>query len=249
MMTRLTALLSLLCAASIIYGLSVRRLNSGTSFYLVWIALGGALAVLIVSMQLKLYAFLPPALLTAGRTAGLLLFLLFLSAECLIAAGFRQEIKDTAGYLIVLGAQVDENGPRPALAYRLARAAAYLEEHPETVCIVSGGKGYNEPSSEASVMKEYLLRKGIDEERILEENRSRNTSENITFSMELMKDTDSTVGIVTNNFHVFRAVSIARKKGLKKAFGLPAQSDPFYLPNNMLREFFGVVKDAVKGNL
>ena len=57
------------------------------------------------------------------------------------------------------------------------------------------------------------------------------------------------VGIVTNNFHVFRSVAIARKQGLADVCGIAAPSTAFYLPNNLFREVFGITKDALWGNL
>jgi len=52
------------------------------------------------------------------------------------------------------------------LRYRLDEAYRYLKDDPETICIVSGGQGYNEPCQEAEVMKKYLEDKGIDSSRI-----------------------------------------------------------------------------------
>ena len=57
------------------------------------------------------------------------------------------------------------------------------------------------------------------------------------------------VGIVTNDFHVFRGVSIAQKQGYEDVYGVPAGSHRLYLPNNMLREFCGVCKDKLFGNM
>lgn len=82
-------------------------------------------------------------------------------------------------YIIVLGAQVKESGPSVVLRYRLDRAVSYLKENDNTLVIVSGGKGINEPATEASVMKEYLINEGINEERIIIEDKSNTTKENL----------------------------------------------------------------------
>lgn len=144
-------------------------------------------------------------------------------------------------YIIVLGAQVRKDGPSPVLKYRLDKAVEYLNENPDTVCIVSGGQGSNEPWSEAEGMARYLQEKGIDTARILTEDQSQTTGQNITNSKKLMKE-GASVGIVTNNFHVFRALQIAKKYGLSDVCGIAADSTPKYLPNNMLREFFAEMK-------
>lgn len=97
-------------------------------------------------------------------------------------------------------------------------------------------------------MKQYLMAAGIAGERILMEDRSGNTSQNLKFSAGLIDTENSRVVIVTNNFHMFRALGIAKKQGYS-AEGLSAGSVVWMLPNNMLREFLGVLKDFAVGNL
>ena len=75
------------------------------------------------------------------------------------------------------------------------------------------------------------------------------TSENIAFSAALIGGTDKDVGIVTNNFHVFRGVMLARHAGFEDACGISARSNVYFQPNNLVREFFGIMKDLVCGNL
>lgn len=161
-------------------------------------------------------------------------------------------------YMIVLGSQVRADGPAVITKYRLDRAREYLKDHPETVCIVSGGQGKNEPAPEAVIMKQYLVQKGIPEEQILTEDRSLNTIENIRNSKAMIlkqksaegnAEIEDRVGIVTNNFHVFRGVMLARHAGFRKVSGIAAYTNPFYLPNNMLRETCGILKDFLCGNL
>ena len=125
----------------------------------------------------------------------------------------------------------------------------FLEENGETLCIVSGGQGPNEPFSEAEGMKAYLVSKGIPEERILTEPDSRSTKENLTNSMAYFDPETDTVGIVTNDFHVYRSCAMAQKAGIRYAYGIDSGSTPFYLPNNMLREGLCVIKDHLEGNI
>lgn len=183
------------------------------------------------------------------KLAGLIFILLFLIVEGIIISGFFEHGRKDLDYVIVLGAQVKEGRPSVVLQYRLDRAYEYLMENADTICIVSGGQGSNELVSEADIMKSYLVDKGIPSYRILVEDRSRNTEENIRFSFELIGDLQADIGIITNNFHVFRGSAIARKKGALNVFGISASSNPLYLPNNMLREFFAVTKDKLCGNI
>jgi uncharacterized SAM-binding protein YcdF (DUF218 family) len=117
------------------------------------------------------------------------------------------------------------------------------------MCVVSGGQGPDEPFPEAQGMAAYLVQHGVAPERIMQESRSTNTVQNIAFSLELIGSTNYRIGIVTNNFHVFRAVRTARKAGLRNACGIAGYSTPWYLPNNLLREAMGVVKDFLVGNI
>ena len=173
----------------------------------------------------------------------------FVLTEALIFSGFFADGREGLDYIIVLGAQVKENGPSYVLQKRLDAAYAYLKDNPNTVVIVSGGQGSNEPATEARCMYDYLTEKGIEPERILMEEASENTVQNIRYSMKLFDWENASVGIVSNNFHVFRGVHLARAAGCREVCGIAAGSHPFYLPNNMLREFFGVVKDFLTGNL
>ena len=162
-----------------------------------------------------------------------------------MVSGFFEEGKDNLDYIIVLGAQVRESGPSVVLKYRLDRAIDYLEENPDTKCIVSGGQGKNEPFAEAVGMADYLQKNGIDGKRIIVEAESRTTEENIKNSKTFLEE-DASLGIITNDFHVFRALQMAGEQGLSEACGIAADSSKLYLPNNMLREFFAEIKHLVK---
>ena len=161
---------------------------------------------------------------------------LFILTEMLIIRGMSAGRYGEYTYLIVLGAQVD--GRR----IRLDRAAGYLKEHPDTRVIVSGGKGNGEEISEADAMKEYLVQKGIEGKRILKEGRSRTTKENLRFSQAYIEDLDQPIGIISNNFHLYRAVCYAKKAGYGQPCPLAADCHPLLLPNYMVRECLAVWK-------
>ena len=78
---------------------------------------------------------------------------------------------------------------------------------------------------------------------------SGNTWGNLHYSSAFLNPAEDSVALVTNNFHVFRATGIARKMGYEKVSGLAADSYPLMIPNNLLREFFGVIKELLVGNL
>jgi uncharacterized SAM-binding protein YcdF (DUF218 family) len=115
--------------------------------------------------------------------------------------------------------------------------------------IPTGGQGPDEHISEAQGMYDYLIEKGISHDRIIMEDKSENTYQNLIYSAELLDKEKEAVGVVTNNFHVFRATKIAQKAGYEKVYGIAARGEPFLQYNNMMREFLGVVKDFLVGNM
>ena len=235
-------ILIILGILSILYGFMILGVGSGTKFWLIWELLGGFFflwAFLVYKKFFVLYKKLGlmfHAIIAAGFTTIMIL--------CgMIATGFYNKGSDDLNYIIVLGAQV-----REVLQYRLDAAIEYLQENEDTICIVSGGQGVNEPFPEAKGMADYLIKRGIDSKRILLEDLSGNTVENIKYSKELLDESYENVGIVTNNFHVFRAVQIAKAQKLKGVCGIAAYSNIYYLPNNVLRECLGIMKDWMFGN-
>ncbi len=232
-----------------LYGLLVRSIGSGTGFFIVWLAMSFLALLFAAAAHFHLWSMLP-----GWIKVMLLVFIVvaagvFIFVEAQIISAFKEKPEKDLDYLVVLGAQIHETGPSVVLRYRLDTAREYLEENEGTLCIVTGGQGYNEPYPEAVGMKDYLITHGVDEERIFLETESENTKENLENAKALFDPEHDRVGIVTNNFHVFRALSLARKADIRECCGIPAGSTPLYLPNNMLREFLGVVKDYTCGNL
>lgn len=245
-MTVLCILAAFLC---FLYCFIVFRIRSGSHFYLIW-ALGGLFFIgLALMVRFDLWSQFPLVLRRA--VCGVLIagILAFVVAEGCIFAHYRDKGRPGLDYIIVLGAQMKPGGPSVVLRFRLDAAYDYLIANEDTLCVVSGGQGANEPCSEAEGMYTYLVEKGIAPERILMEDKSTDTAENIAFSAELIGGTDKDVGIVTNNFHVFRGVMLARHAGFEDACGISARSNVYFQPNNLVREFFGIMKDLVCGNL
>lgn len=242
--------LYVLGAGCILYCIGIGINGFGTYFFLLWGGIGAACLGLgaLIGHRGLMAAIPRPVKIAAGAVAcgGALCFC---TVEGMILSEYGAEAAPGADYCIILGAQWKASGPSSVLRRRLDRAVEYLKENPRTKVIVSGGKGDNEPIAEAQGMCEYLVKAGIDRERILVEDQSRNTYENLVLSGELLDKEKHRVVIVTNNFHVFRALGIAKKQGYGKVEGLAADSVLGMGPNNLLREFFGVAKDFVVGNL
>lgn len=220
----------------------------GTMFFLIW-AVAGVAAILWGLYGKKILEAMPLWIKRCFFVFVTICVVIFVVVEGMVISGFFTKAPADLDYIIVLGAQLKENGPSYVLRLRLDEAYEYLVENENTKVIVSGGQGANEPDTEAQGMYDYLVAKGIDPARIITEDKSTDTSENILFSKEIINSEIDSVGIVSNNFHIFRAVRLAKAAGYEEVYGIGARSNRWYLPNNMLREFFGVAKDFVMGNL
>lgn len=236
----------ILSACCALYGFLIMSIRSGTHFYRVWYGLALICLALYFAAGKGLWRKLSKTTRKIIFAALCLCIALFAVVEGFILSGFDEKGEEDLDYLIVLGAQVKEDGPSYILKRRLDRAIVYLKENPATVCITSGGQGYNEPFPEAEGMARYLEENGIGKDRIIREPDSSSTEENIRNSLRFIPE-GSSVGIVTNNFHVFRAVQTAKRLGVERACGIAAPVRALYLPNNMLREFLAVLKFWVSG--
>ena len=143
-------------------------------------------------------------------------------------------------YLLVLGTVVKGTEPSAMLADRIQGAYDYLTAHPDTICIVSGGKGDEVNLSEAECMYNELVEMGIDPARILMEDRATSTVENFQFSLALIEEETGvrpeTLGVLSSEFHLFRARMFARQAGVTP-IAIPAHtSDVTTFVTYLLRE-------------
>lgn len=123
--------------------------------------------------------------------------------------GSYDHVEGEPATMLILGCQVHPWGPSILLRDRLDEALDYLEEHPDMTVIVSGGQGPDEHASEAACMRDYLVQAGVEPARILVEDQSHNTHQNILYSTRLMQeqgvDVEQGVLMVSNGFHLTRA--------------------------------------------
>ncbi len=239
-------ILSILC---IVYGCVILAAGSGTFFFLFWFILAAAAESFIFLYRKGYISLLPKWIQHTGLLVFAVLFGLFVFLEAGIIADFHPVIAEEPDYLIVLGAQVYEGRVSRTLQYRLDAAVSYMEQHPDTKVIVTGGQGFNEPYPEAEGMADYLVRCGIDEKKIIKEDKADNTVQNIEFSFAMIDPENDSVCIVTNQFHLHRALLLAKKAGAKHLSGIGAESDPVYLLNNMVRESAAMVKEFIAGRI
>lgn len=222
-----------------------------TDFLWFWLVLG-----IVCILSTVLISYLYSNKITVNKYIHLSFFSLlilgisfFATVEGVVIYKGNSNPDKNADYVIVLGAQVKGTVPSKALTSRLDTASQYLKDNPDTKVIVSGGQGKGEDISEALAMKNYLVSMGTEASRIIMEDKSTNTEENIRFSQSSIVNKNQHIVIVTNKFHVFRAISIAKKQGMTNVEGLGAPSDDILVIHYHVREFFAIVKDRLIGNI
>lgn len=148
---------------------------------------------------------------------------------------------DTDSAVIVLGAQVKEDGTLSRqLKDRLDMAYQHYCLRPRPI-VVCGARGYNEPITEAQAMKTYLLSLGVPAQDILMEDTSVNTRENLDNAKAMLPEGTTSVLIVTSDYHVARALALAADAGFD-AQGAGSATLPQYWLKNHCREALAWVK-------
>ncbi|MFF7312606.1 ElyC/SanA/YdcF family protein [Streptomyces sp. NPDC008137] len=180
-----------------------------------------------------------------NAVAGYLILLFLVFAGYVFARGRSAPLPDTT-HVVVLGAGLDGDRPGPLLTRRLERAlaidAAPAPDTPRVVFVLSGGQGDDEVRSEADAMADYLRGRGVPADRIVREDRSVNTGQNLRFSAALVDGTapGRRATVVTSGFHVYRTTLLARRVGVP-VHVVGAPTSPAYWLAATLREFAAVL--------
>lgn len=185
------------------------------------------------------------------------IILIFLIVEIIIISAFFEKPKEEPEYIVILGTTVYEYGPCYLLRQRLSEAAKWAKTYENAKIVVTGGQGETEPFTEGGEMKRYLVEElGIDADRIIVEEASMNTYENMTFTGAILEKEDddfsyenTPVLVVTNNFHMYRAIQIAKKAGFENISGAPSGTYIYLFPHYMVREFCAIIKNLALGRM
>ena len=159
-------------------------------------------------------------------------------------------------YILILGCQINKDGSLTKLLQsRTDRAVEFAQMQKNNngkniIFVPSGGQGSDEVMPEADAIKNYLLSKGISEDKILVENKSVNTFQNITFSKNLINQQKNNANIAfsTTNYHVFRAGCIADDEGIKIE-GIGAKTKSYFWINAFIREFIATLYNEKRNHL
>ncbi len=228
-------------------------LNAVTNLGTFLPGIAGVLAIIIFFYKRKTGRKLLSIRNNFVRIAIRLIFIIilasFLLIEGLIIFSLKEDKDVKTDIVIVLGAGLKGDQIPLTLRYRLDKCIEYANKYRDSKIIVTGGQGRGESITEAEAMAGYLIGHGIEPERILKEDRATSTQENFKYSGEIIKKTSlagasPAVMVVTSDFHMFRAKFLASRNGLIP-YSLPARTWLGILPNNMIREYFAIIKSLV----
>ncbi len=227
-------------------------------FKVMWIAF--SIPILIFGSIILCYYFLKKRKKESKfffKTYKVIKILLCILVTCFIAIesviiGYPKYNDKKDDYIIVLGAGLD-NGKTPnlILSERLDAAIKSEEENPEQYIVVSGGQGDDEEVPEAQAMSEYLQEKGISKDKIILEDKSRDTNENLKFSKEKIEEHSSkpisevSVKIVTTDYHAFRSSILAKKNGYENFDNYSSTMVWYFIPSTYIREAVAIVKSSI----
>lgn len=249
MIMNILMILGILCLVYFVLYMALVDLTNVFTYFWLLAGIGCFVLSLIYKKTVSGQSVIPQWIKWTFGLVFMAAFCVILVTELIIIQYGAEKPAKHADYVLVLGAQVKGSVPSYALQKRLDVAYEYLAENPDTQVILSGGKGPGEDVTEAYAMAVYLQALGIDKERMILEENSTNTDENIRYSMELMENTDDKVVLVTNYFHVCRGVGVAKKQGLSNVEGLGAPTKWYTVPNQYLREAFAVIKYKICGQI
>ena len=177
---------------------------------------------------------------------GLLYSVSFFAFSCFAIS--KVDTTDTADVFIVFGCKTYGYTPSYALERRLVKAYELLEKNPDSLAVLSGGQGDDETVTEAESMRAYLVNKGIDESRLILEDRSTSTRENIKFSFALLKERGldgKKISGVSNDFHIKRIQRLAKEYGYTMSVS-PAEMDDFFRQvQNLTREHMVFIRSLI----
>lgn len=246
---------------SISYDFIITFINPGTfwdivvSFTHIWTALGLYLIFLGIyriktghsfwSIWKKWIKITFVSLFSLGATIALI-NLIFILNPAIVS------VNETAENVILLGGGIDKDGKLPAsVLTRVEKTAEYLNQHPESVCVVTGGTLKWLPYAEAPELKNQLVNRGVAPERILVEDQAKDTIQNFQFSSKMLAEyrglsieevLEMPTAVVTSRYHLRRSERLARRIGYKNIKGIPAACPLIYVPHSYVREICAYVK-------
>lgn len=232
------------------YFLCAKIYGTKVSILYLWLIAGGVLVLKAVSVWLfggkcsKVFKVLSQCF---DICIGVVL-LLILTFSVSIISDMREKGKPGCEYLIVLGAAVYGTQPSEVLQRRIDAAYEYLQNNPGTKVIGTGGRRAEGELSEGECIAIELQRMGIASDRILYEDESATTVENMRFALEQISDAPGSIAVVSSGFHIFRSKYILSRYTDAEVYGVAASGISLLTPHYVVREFVVIVVDTILGN-
>lgn len=176
----------------------------------------------------------------AGRVLFALFCVSFVCIQGLILSGEHTDPEaEEAQYVLVLGAHILQDRPSAALTERLKTADQFLDDHPNATAILCGGQGTNEPMPESHMMEQYMVEElGTDPDRLLVEDESHNTIQNIANAKALFDLENYRCAVVSSDFHLARARKLMEQAGLDPyGVAAPLPDVPLLSAASHMREY------------
>ena len=258
------------------YGVIVCYSGPSTSFAPIWLVLSACLFIIatVVHFYDRFRDRISLRLEVSAVTALTAIFVVFVCVEIAMGVNFFSLDKQSADYVIVLGAQVRGKTLSRTLEYRLEKAWNYarvLSKHRSGAVRRSRGRRGDDrggghvrisqgprhpriPDASGGAVCQHLRNLVYSKLLIQErEAKRRQTIRDVMAASGYLSPPDEEVsirvGIITSNFHVLRAKAIARKTGIPGITGIAAKSDPVLFLHFSVRECFAILKDKFVGNM
>ena len=195
----------------------------------------------LIGLKFPVFAKYTTRIFTAVLIIGLLV--VGITEAVIIRASFGNP-EEPVEYVVVLGAKVNADGPSVSLWDRICAAYEYADAHPDTILILSGGQGTDEPITEAACMHRELFWMGIGLRQMRVEPHATSTWENLNFSLDLIEEETgkrpTKIGVISSEYHLFRASLFAKACGVEFV-GIPARTSRWgQRINHFMREVAGV---------
>ncbi len=179
-------------------------------------------------------------------TAWVLIFAFLVSFAIIEAKiiGAVDTTDESCDYIFVLGCGIKGTNLTRAGASRADAAITYMNKNPDCIAILCGGQGKDEKITEAQALYNYMSAKGIDKTRLLKEERSTDTTQNIAFAKEMLPQKEGLkIAVATNDFHLYRSTVIMKKTGIENVFCVNGPTPKVFLLRTslFLREYFSIM--------
>jgi len=236
---------AVISALATLHNIYISGFFNNTTFFLAGITLA-ILAYGYFFDRLKKVKWLTAIIITG--IAAVLIFSAFLGFY-----GRRTTATFDEDVAIVLGAGSRNGEPLSTLARRLDAAVSYHRQNPDAFIIVSGGIGHQADISDAYIMAQYLIDRGVDPGRIALEGMAYSTYANMRYSQAIIDAhyvsaliNAKNAVVITSDFHMYRSVHFARQVGLTATM-YPAGVPWYAVPLAYVREVASVIKMWVIG--